>query len=60
LKLVCRFDDFADGPSGERLYENRTVLVLTTRWGRVVRHEDFHEDTGRILAFERGLRTLGR
>jgi hypothetical protein len=36
------------------------VLVLTTRWGRVVRHEDFYEDTGRILAFEQGLRTLGR
>jgi hypothetical protein len=61
LTLVARFDDFANGPSGERLHENRTVLVLTTRWGRVVRQEDFYEDTGRILAFEaQGLRGQGR
>lgn len=38
--VVARFDDVAKAPGGERLYQNRTVLVLTTRWGRVVRPRD--------------------
>jgi hypothetical protein len=31
------------------------VLVLRTRWGRVVDHEDFFTDTERIAAFDRAL-----
>lgn len=59
LTVMVRFDDHADGPDGARLYENRTVLVLRTKWGKVVDQEDFYVDTGRILAFDRKLTELG-
>jgi ketosteroid isomerase-like protein len=59
LTMWVRFDDHADGPDGTRLYENRTVLVLRTRWAKVVDHEDFYVDTGRIQAFDRKLSELG-
>jgi ketosteroid isomerase-like protein len=57
--MMVRFDDHADGPDGTRLYENRTVLVMRTRWGKVVDHEDFYIDTGAILAFDGKLTELG-
>jgi ketosteroid isomerase-like protein len=50
---VARFVNHADGPDGGRIYENRTVLVLRTRWGKIVEQEDFYIDTGRIPAFDR-------
>ncbi|GAA4764164.1 hypothetical protein [Actinomycetospora chibensis] len=50
-----RFDDHADADDGTRLYENRAVLVLRTRWGRVVDHENFFIDTERIAASDRAL-----
>jgi hypothetical protein len=61
LTIWVRFDDHADAADGRRLYENRAVLVLRTRWGRVVDHEDFFTDTERIGAFDRALadRELG-
>lgn len=59
LTMMVRFDDEATGPDGEELYRNRTVLVLRTRRGKIVRHEDFYEDTGRIAAFDRRLTELG-
>lgn len=59
LTLVARFDDRAVGPDGERLYANRTCLVVRTRWGRIIEQHDFYEDTGRILAFEKRLNELG-
>jgi ketosteroid isomerase-like protein len=55
MTLWVRFDDHADAADGTRLYENRAVLVLRTRWGRVVDHEDFFTDTERIGAFDRAL-----
>ena len=58
LTLIARFDDHATGPRGEELYRNRTVLVLRTRWGRIVEHEDFYEDTERIRLVEARLREL--
>jgi ketosteroid isomerase-like protein len=58
MKILVRFDDRSD-LSGERIYENRTVLVIRARWGRIVEHEDFYEDTGRIAALEARLRELG-
>ena len=57
--MWVRFDDHADGPDGTRLYENRTVLVMRTRWGKVVDHEDFYVDTDRITSFDRKLTELG-
>jgi ketosteroid isomerase-like protein len=58
LRMVVRFDDHADGPDGERLYANRTTLVIRSRRGRIVEHEDFYEDTQRIADFERKLLAL--
>ncbi|GAA4806642.1 hypothetical protein GCM10023200_50350 [Actinomycetospora chlora] len=55
MTLWVRFDDHADAADGTRLYENRAVLVLRTRRGRVVDHEDFFADTERIGAFDRAL-----
>lgn len=49
MTAIARFDDHAHDPTGGEIYRNRTVLLLRTRWGRIVRHEDFYEDTGRIL-----------
>jgi len=59
LSIVVRFDDHASGPDGEQIYANRTVLVVRTRWGKIVEHEDFYEDTGRILELEQKLNELG-
>jgi ketosteroid isomerase-like protein len=59
LKMVASFHDWADGPDGERLYENRVLIVIHTRWGRVIEQWDFYEDTGRILEFDRRLSELG-
>ncbi len=59
LTLVARFDDEASAPDGERLYENRVVMVVRTRWGKIVEHEDFYTDTSRILAFEQALTERG-
>jgi ketosteroid isomerase-like protein len=59
LTMMVRFDDGATGPGGEELYANRVAMVIRTRWGKIVRHEDFYEDTGRIERLERGLRELG-
>ncbi len=59
LTLIVRFDDAATGPDGTELYRNRTVLLVRTRWGRIVAHDDFYEDTGRISVLEARLRALG-
>ena len=58
LTMWVRFDDHADGPDGMRLYENRTVLVIRTRWGKIVDHEDFYIDTVRLGDFDRKLYEL--
>lgn len=59
MTMVARFDDHASGPDGKEIYANRTVLVVRTRWGKIVEHEDFYEDTARILALEEELIELG-
>ncbi len=59
LTLIARFDDHAHDPAGNELYRNRVVLFAHTRWGRVVHHEDFYEDTQRIAVLETRLRELG-
>jgi ketosteroid isomerase-like protein len=59
LTMMARFDDHADGPDGTRLYENRTVLVLRTKWGKVVDHEDFYKDTAPIAELDGKLSDLG-
>jgi ketosteroid isomerase-like protein len=58
MTLIVRFDDWAQH-DGERLYENRTVLLLHTRWGKVVEQEDFYVDTARMEHFDRALTERG-
>lgn len=59
LVVFARFDDWAKGAGGEEIYRNRVQMRIETRWGRVVHHEDFYEDTGRIERFEAKLREDG-
>jgi len=59
MTLWVRFSDHADAPDGTRIYENSTVLVLRTRWGKVVEQYDYYLDTGRIVEFDRKLGELG-
>ena len=35
------------------------MLLLRTRWGKVVEQQDFYFDTGRIEKFDRRLSELG-
>ena len=59
MTVIARLDDEARGPGGELLYANRVVIVLQTRWGKIVRHDDFYEDTSQMGAFDAALRDLG-
>lgn len=59
LTLMARFDDQAHAPDGEELYSNRVAMLIRTRWGKIVRHEDFFADTSRIERFDRRLGELG-
>lgn len=59
MTLVARFNDRADGPDGEEIYENRVVVFTRTRWGKIVDHLDFYEDSTRIPEFEAKLTELG-
>jgi ketosteroid isomerase-like protein len=59
MTLVVRFDDRASAPDGEQLYANQVVMVVRTRWGRIVEHEDYYFDTVRMGRFEQRLQDLG-
>jgi ketosteroid isomerase-like protein len=59
MTMWVRFDDHADAPDGTRLYENSTVLVLRTRWGKVVEQHDFYVDTQSIIDLDRKLEERG-
>ncbi len=59
LTILVTFDDHADAPGGSRIYENRTVLLCRTRWGKIVHQQDFYGDTVRMLAFDKKLTELG-
>jgi ketosteroid isomerase-like protein len=52
LRVAIRAHDFALGPTGEDIYNNRAVAFLELRWGRLVRWEDY-EDTERVAALDR-------
>lgn len=55
LTMITRFDDYADGPEGQRLYQNQAVLVLRTRFTKIIEQRDFYIDTDRIIQFDRAL-----
>jgi ketosteroid isomerase-like protein len=59
MTMWVRFDDHADAPDGTRIYENSTVLILRTRWFKVVEQHDFYVDTARIVELDRKLAELG-
>jgi ketosteroid isomerase-like protein len=59
LTLWVRFDDHADAPDGTRIYANSTVLVLRTRWFKIVEQDDFYADTQAIVDFDRKLTERG-
>jgi uncharacterized protein (TIGR02246 family) len=50
-RIALRFDDRAHDADGTEVYENRAVIVLQTRFGRVV-HEEVFEDTQKVAAFD--------
>ena len=59
LNLWVRFDDHADAPDGTRIYDNHTVLLLRTRWFKVVEQFDYFADTAPIVELDRKLDELG-
>jgi ketosteroid isomerase-like protein len=59
LTLITRFDDHADGPKGQRLYQNQAVLVLRTRFTKIIEQQDFYIDTDRIIEFDHALNDHG-
>ena len=57
-RIALRVRDFVLGANGEDEYNNRAVLFIEVRWGRVVRWEDY-EDTERVAAWERARSVAG-
>ena len=51
LRAAVRAHVWSPGPSGDR-YNNRAVLFVTSKWGKLRTHEDY-EDTERAAAFDR-------
>ena len=52
-RIALRVRDFARGDDGHPdRYNNRAVLFLELRWGRLIRWEDY-EDTERVAAWDR-------
>jgi ketosteroid isomerase-like protein len=52
--VAVRFTDRAEAPDGTRVYENRAMVFIKARWGKVV-SEEIYEDTERVAAFDRWL-----
>ena len=51
-RIALRVHDFVPATGGEQdVYNNRAVLFLEIRWGRLIRWEDY-EDTERITAWD--------
>ena len=52
--VFVHFTDHARAPDGELVYENKAVIRLESRWGKIVR-ERVYEDTERVAEFDRWL-----
>jgi ketosteroid isomerase-like protein len=57
-RIAVRAHDFATGPDGDDLYNNRVVAFLELRWGRLLRWEDY-EDTERVSEWDARRRQAG-
>ena len=55
-RAAVRAHVWSPGPDGADRYNNRAVLFVQTRWGKIVTQEDY-EDTGRASAFDDLLNT---
>ena len=54
-RIALRVHDFVPGPNGgPDIYNNRAMLFLEVRWGRLLRWEDY-EDTQRVAAWDESL-----
>jgi ketosteroid isomerase-like protein len=50
-RAAVRCHDWIPGDHGGDVYDNRAVMWVQTRWGRIVEHEDY-EDTQRTTAYD--------
>ncbi len=50
-RVAIRAHVWVPGPDGADVYNNRAVLMVHTRWGRISQQEDY-EDTERAAAFD--------
>lgn len=50
-RVAIRAHVWSPGPDGSDVYNNRAVLLVESRWGRIRRQEDY-EDTERAAAFD--------
>jgi ketosteroid isomerase-like protein len=50
-RIAVEFDDWALDEHGTKVYDNRSVIVFQTRFGKVVR-ERVYEDTQKVAAFD--------
>ena len=57
--ICVLFTAQATDETGTLVYDNRAVLFVRARWGKIVYQEDF-EDTHKIEAFERHLTAQAR
>jgi hypothetical protein len=55
MRVCVLFTDRARGDDGRVIYENRAVLLIKARWGKVVYQEDFL-DTQRVELFDAAAR----
>ena len=51
IRVAVRAHVWAAAPDASDAYDNRAVLMMNTRWGRILRQEDY-EDTQRAAAFD--------
>jgi ketosteroid isomerase-like protein len=51
-RCAVRVHHWIAGPEGEDVYNNRAVLFVRSRWGRLIEQEDY-EDTERVAAHDR-------
>ena len=59
-RIALRVHDFVSADDeGTDVYNNRAVLFLELRWGRLVRWEDY-EDTQRVAAWDRAITSSRR
>jgi len=53
-RAAVRVHHWAPGPDGTDAYNNRAILFVETRWGRIHTQEDY-EDTVRVAAYDAAL-----